>query len=286
MKLKNNKNEIRAVKVIELKQIKKAIETEKHGPWTEKDLKPYIDDFIKETENMELLKGPNKDNINTVTFYEYFQTENEFCIVQELCNSNLGSLVLTRKDKNERFENEEIYKILSQLNNSFQILKKKNLSHKDLRLEKILYKINEKNNEYTFKLTSLEFNRRVNELLGGGDVRQNEKYKAPEILNNEIPTENISAKELNLLYQKSDLWSLGIIIFTLYFLDFPYEGNTPKEIYSNIRKNEKSRLNEINDNDLKDLLKKLLVEDREERIDWDGYFKHKFFSAEKWNKNK
>ena len=153
-------------------------------------------------------------------------------------------------------------------------------------MEKILYKINEKNNEYTFKLTSLEFNRRVNELLGGGDVRQNEKYKAPEILNNEIPTENISAKELNLLYQKSDLWSLGIIIFTLYFGEFPYEGNTPKEIYSNIRKNEKSRLNEINDNDLKDLLKKLLVEDREERIDWDGYFKHKFFSAEKWNKNK
>ena len=35
----------------------------------------------------------------------------------------------------------------------------------------------------------------------------------------------------------------------------------------------------------KDLLKKLLNEDRDERIDWDGYFKHRFFAEEKW-KNK
>ena len=273
------------MKVIDLKPLKKAIETEKHGPWTEKDLKPYIDDFIKETENMELLRGPNKDNINTVFFYEYFQTENEFCIVQELCDGNLRSLLKTKKEKNKKFSSKEIYKILSQINNSFLILKKNNLSHKDLRLEKILFKKNGKDDDYTFKLTSLEFNRQVNELLGAGGVMQNEKYKAPEILNNEIPTKDISAKELNLLYQNSDLWSLGIIIFTLYFGEFPYEGNTPKEIFSNIRKNEKSRLNEINDNDLKDLLKKLLTEDRDERINWDGYFKHRFFSEEKW-KNK
>ena len=285
VRLKNNKNEVRAVKVIDLKPLKKAIEAEKHGPWTEKDLKPYIDDFIKETENMELLRGPNKDNINTVFFYEYFQTENEFCIVQELCDGNLRSLLKTKKEKNKKFSVKEIYKILSQINNSFLILKKNNLSHKDLRLEKILYKKNGKNDDYTFKLTSLEFNRQVNELLGAGGVMQNEKYKAPEILNNEIPSKDISAEELNLLYQKSDLWSLGIIIFTLYFGEFPYEGNKPEEIYSNIRKNEKSRLNEINDNDLKDLLKKLLTEDRDERINWDGYFKHRFFSEEKW-KNK
>ena len=55
-----------------------------------------------------------------------------------------------------------------------------------------------------------------------------------------------------------------------------------KEIYSNILKNEKARLNEIRDLELKDLLKKLLTEDKDERIDWDGYLKHKFFSDEKW----
>ena len=183
------------------------------------------------------------------------------------------------------FTEKEIYKILSQINNSFQILKNNNLSHKDLRLEKILYKKNEKSNDYIFKLTSLEFNRKVNELLGGGGVMPNEKYNAPEILNNDIPTENISSEKINLLYQKSDLWSLGIIIYLLYFGYFPYEGHTAKEILSDIRKKEKSILNEINDNDLKDLLKKLLNEDRDERIDWDGYFKHRFFAEEKW-KNK
>ena len=290
--IKSNKNESRAVKVIELRKIKKAIETENRRPCTDKDLKPYIDDFIKETENMELLRGPNKDNINTVLFYEYFQTENEFCIVQELCKGNLRFLLQERKKEKEKekknkeiFTEKEIYKILSQINNSFQILKNNNLSHKDLRLEKILYKKNEKSNDYIFKLTSLEFNRKVNELLGGGGVMPNEKYNAPEILNNDIPTENISSEKINLLYQKSDLWSLGIIIYLLYFGYFPYEGHTAKEILSDIRKKEKSILNEINDNDLKDLLKKLLNEDRDERIDWDGYFKHRFFAEEKW-KNK
>lgn len=42
------------------------------------------------------------------------------------------------------------------------------------------------------------------------------------------------------------------------------------------------RLNEINDPELKDLLKKMLTEDKDERIDWDSYFSHKFFSREKW----
>ena len=99
---------------------------------------------------MELLRGPNKDNNNTVLFYEYFQTENEFCIVHELCDMSFKRLVLEKienkekKDKKEKkeikegFKVRDIYNILSQLNNSFRILKDNNLSHKDLRLETVL----------------------------------------------------------------------------------------------------------------------------------------------------
>ena len=92
----------------------------------------------------------------------------------------------------------------------------------------------------------------------------------------------ISEKKLNYLYQKADIWSLGVIIFILYFGEFPYEGKKPKEILSNILKNENARLNEINDRELQDLLKKMLKEDKDERIGWEEYFSHKFFSKEKW----
>ena len=59
----------------------------------------------------------------------------------------------------------------------------------------------------------------------------NEKYKAPEILLGEISGKEISEEELNLKYQKADLWSLGVIIYILYFGNFPYEGKNAKEIY-------------------------------------------------------
>ena len=116
--------------------IRKAIENEKGSPCTKDDLKIYIDDFIKETQYMELLQGPNKDNINTLIFYEYFQTENEFCIVRELMGDNLNKFLF----KKGKLNVEEIHNILIQLNNSFRILYNNNLSHKNLRLENILTK--------------------------------------------------------------------------------------------------------------------------------------------------
>ena len=280
-KVKSKKTgEYRAIKAIDLKLIKIQIERSTYQPCTPEKLNVYIDDFITETKNMEICRGINKDNINTVIFYEYFQTEDEFCIVEELCDLSLMHQILEGK----KFSVQEIYQILTQLNNTFKIIKDENLSYRGLRLDKILIKINEKG-EYIYKLNGLSYDKKIYTLLGAVGVMRNDKYKAPELLNNELSSKNISLNELNLKYQKADIWSLGIIIFILYFGEFPYEGNKARDILSNIRKNEKSRLNEINDPELKDLLKKMLTEDKDERIDWDSYFNHKFFSSEKWTKS-
>ena len=106
----------------------------------------------------------------------------------------------------------------------------------------------------------------------------NEKYIAPEILSGQISGKEISEEELNLKYQKADLWSLGVIIYILYFGNFPYEGKNAKEISINISVVGKSKSNDINDNGLRDLVKKLRTYEVNERIDWKGYFSHKFFS--------
>ena len=260
-----DREESRAVKVIDLKKIRKEIGKTFLRPCTAEDLKPYIDDFIKETKNMELLLGNNNDK-NAVIFYEYFQTKDEFCIVQELCDGSLNALSITKKT----FTVQEIYQILTQLNNPFGILHKNNISHKDLRLEKILIKKNEKG-ENIYKLTGLEFNRKVNELLIN-IITTHDKYNAPEILRGEIA--NKSEEEINKIYLKADLWSLGVMIYLLYFGVFPYNGRNDND---NISKN----INNISDNDLQDLVKKLLTKDKDKRIDWVGYFKHQFFSNDK-----
>ena len=64
----------------------------------EKELKEYKDVFLEEIENMKLIEGENKENQNTVQFYEYFNNEKEFCIVMELCDGDLFELLSNKKD--------------------------------------------------------------------------------------------------------------------------------------------------------------------------------------------
>ena len=196
--------------------------------------------------------------------------------VQELCEGSLNRLL---REKKKTFTANEIYEIFTQLNKSFRILCENNLSHKDIRLEKILIKTNERG-EKIYKLTELEFNRRVEEILGDSGFMAHEKNKAPEILNSVLTPQEISEEE----YQKADLWSIGINIYLLYFGKFPYEGNNANEIMDKINKNPFARIDEIVEDDLKDLVRKLLRKEKDKRIDWKGYFEHKFFSREKKEK--
>ena len=270
--------EYKAIKVINLNQIRTLFEGKFLRPCTKEDLKVYIDDFIDEIKSSELRRGPNKENINTLIYEQYFQTDDEFCIVEELCDGDFLQL----KEKKGKFTVKEIYQIFIQLNNTFKIIQENNQSVRDLRLEEILYKKNETEDGYVYKISNFEKDKKIIELLKSSGSITSDKYKAPEILENDIQKKKMTPEELNALYQKAYLWNLGVIIFMLYFGEFPYEGNSPKEILSNIKKNEHSLFNEISDIDLKNLLKKLLTEDKDDRIDWNGYFNHTFFSEEKW----
>ena len=274
--------EYKAIKVINLRQIRTLFKGKHSGrDCTDEDLKAYIDDFIEEFKISELRRGSDRENIYTLIYEQYFQTKDQFCIVEELCDGDLLKL----KIEKGRFEAKEIYQIFNQLNNTFKIFKTiqdYNQYVRDLKLEEILYKKDINGGGNIYKISNFSSNKKINELLTSGGLIPNYKYKAPEIL--EIlynPEKSKSSGDLNSLYQKAYLWNLGIIIFLLYFGDFPYEGESPKEIHDKIMVDEKNKLNEIIDSELKDLLKKLLT-DRDERIDWNDYFHHKFFSEDKW----
>ena len=119
----------------------------------------------------------------------------------------------------------------------------------------------------------------MNELLIN-IITTHDKYNAPEILRGEIAKK--SEEEINKIYLKADLWSLGVMIYLLYFGVFPYKGSKAEDILKNINNDNISRnINNISDDDLQDLVKKLLTKDKDKRIDWEGYFKHQFFSNDK-----
>ena len=270
--------EFKAIKAINLKRIKTLFQSKYNIPFTKEHLKDYISDFIEEFKSSELRRGPKKENINTIIYEQYFQTDDEFCIVEELCDGDLLQL----KEKKGRFKAKEIYQIFNQLNNTFKIIQKYKQNVRDLRIEEILYCKNKEGKEYIYKISNSKNDKKIIQLLNANGSIADNKYKAPEILEILSNPEKRTQEELNSLYQKAYLWNLGIIIFILYFGKFPYKGDNPKEILGNINKDEKTKLNEIDDNDLKDLLKKLLTDDKDERIDWNDYFNHRFFSEEKW----
>ena len=96
---------------------------------------------------------------------------------------------------------------------------------------------------------------------------------APEILKGEE----------NLISYKSDIWSLGIIIYYMLFKEYPYNGNE----YQIIQQIEsKKQLKTINNKDLDDLIKQMLIQNINERITWEKYFQHPFFQIDNSNQFK
>ena len=195
----NNKDEYRAIKIIDFKTIRSAFSRQYLRHPTEQDMKIYINYLITETENMELIGGQNETNINTVKFYEYFITNTEFAIVMELCDSDLRKISV---EKNKTYSPDEIYNILAQLNNTFRIMAKYNLIHRDIKLENILVKYDHTNNNTIFKLTGYELSKQILNLVEKFHGKIGAfHYMAPEILKGE-PFD-----------QKCDLWSLGVCMY-------------------------------------------------------------------------
>ena len=74
---------------------------------------------------------------------------------------------------------------------------------------------------------------------------------------------------------KSDIWSLGVIIYYLSFNEYPYNGITEVQINKDIHSGKK--LKKSNDDKLNDLLDKMLYIEPFYRINWEMYFNHPFF---------
>ena len=262
--------ELRAIKIFDKSKVRKEFKRKNFREATEENIKPYIISFINEINHMKMVEGDNNENINTVKFYEYYDNENEFVIVMELCDDNLLSLITRR---NEKLNIEEIYKILCQLNNSFKIIAKNQLIHRALNLDNILVKyLNDEKTKFIVKLKLTNDSCLVGNLSDIAKIKQaniNLNYFAPELLKSDSYLEKI------------DLWSLGIIIYVMAFKHTPFVGENIVDILNQIKDIKKIFEKKTESPELDDLLKKLLVENPQKRLNWNQYFNHPFFNKEK-----
>ena len=224
----------------------------------------------KEIEIMRLM-----DHENSVRLIENFETEDNYNIVMELCDTDLDVVLQKHFNKKKRGFNElELWLIMNQFNKIFLKMTKINVIHRDLKLKNIMIKY-DKNVEilgFIIKLSDFGFSKVLNDEDITSTLLGTPSTQAPEIKN---------GKGYN---KKCDLWSIGVIIFSLLFNRLPFKSKRKSDLFVEIANWKGVELPKDNNNPItetcSDLIKKLLIKEPEKRIEFEAYFNHKFFSEE------
>ena len=182
-----------------------------------------------------------------------------FNIVTELWDTTLEKHVI---NLGGALTIKEIKEIFSKLNIGFREMYNNDIIHGDLNLKNILVKYKE---DDTIIPKISNYGRKIlfNEKLGL--MHCDTFYSAPELLSGEKYT------------HKVDLWSIGIMLYRLFFGEFPYKGKTQVAIYNQIINQvpiKKRGKNDLFD----DLISKLLRVNPNQRMDWNDYFSHEFWT--------
>lgn len=224
---------------------------------------------------LELEISLDLDHKNIVKCYEIFKSNNGWYIVNEYCNWGTFVDIIKEFKKLDKV-NREIYAhiYLSQLRDAIYYLHKKGILHRDLKPANILISKSKESEEEVVKLADFGFARYFDftpeNLSGDEDMNAticgSPIYMAPELILRE--TYNI----------KADLWSFGVIMYELLYGINPYES--PKNIRQlGLRmKNQQIKFPEMYSERCIDLMKRLLKVEPRERIGWDDFFDHDWFS--------
>ena len=259
------------MKIFKLNEIKEKLKkkylTDEITDEIKEEFKKFTKGLINEIEYMKIC---SRNNNYSVEYYEYFQDENILGIVMELCDDNLTNIISKKK---EGFNRKEIYEIMYQLNKTFKIMNEKKIIHRDIKLDNILIKY-EKNNILNFvcKLADYGISKKLNNFTKCQTYAGTVMTMAPEILKNEGENKEYS--------DKCDLWSIGVIIYQLFFKRYPYYGEIGNAILNKIKNQGQKVLKKTGYFKLDDLISKLLIEDPTKRISWNEYFNHPFFKDE------
>ena len=206
-----------------------------------------------------IMKNISSHCENSVKLLDFLRDEKYYFLIMEKCESNLEILI---NDSKNGLDIKTIKNIMNQFNKTMKYMIDNHIIHRDIKPLNLLLK--KEKDSFKVKLCDYGFSKYIEEVSSSdlGTII----YKAPLLYK--------SDKDEKF---KCDLWSIGIMLYKMYFKHLPFKK---LQIYTDLMKNkniEIEKLKLIKDNSLKDLISKLIVVDYKKRIDWNDYFNHNFF---------
>lgn len=218
--------------------------------------KKKVEENVKKELN--ILKRLNHNSIVQIHDY-FFDNKNKiiYIIMDYYKNGDFSNFIKGKVLK-------EIFakKYMIQLKNGLKYLYENNIMHRDLKPQNIL--LDDNNN---LKITDFGFARYVKDDMLINTLCGTPIYMAPEIIKHKTYT------------NKSDLWSLGIIMYEMIFGKLPFKASNFIQLLKSINKNNicYSYPNIEISIECEQLLKSLLQIEPANRITWIDFFEHNWF---------
>ena len=197
---------------------------------------------------------------NIVHFEHYFEDNDNVFLLLELCsNKSLNELLKRRKVLTEL----EVQVYVLQIIKALKYLHNHRIIHRDLKLSNLFLSENMELKIGDFGLaTKLDFEGEKKRTVCGTP-----NYIAPEILDGKFGYSF-----------EVDIWSLGVIIYTLIIGKPPFETDNVKETYKKIKLNKYSfPINSVISDYAKNLITDILVTDPSKRPTLDDILESDFF---------
>ena len=205
--------------------------------------KALLDPQKKNTVHNEIKILKQLNHINIVKLYEVIDTPIFLYLVMEYIEG-ISLLDKIKKDTNHFFEEQRALKLFVQILKAIIYCQNKNICHRDIKLENILIIKDD-----IIKLIDFGFAVKTDKETFQNLLCGSPSYMAPEIVNKE-----------NYIAQYSDIWSLGVLFYSMLYGRFPFKGKNQEELFKKINEAKVEFPDDIEVNDkIKILLKKILV---------------------------
>ena len=223
----------------------------------EKERMTDKDDKIRVKREFDMLSKFNHPNVILVT--EIFESVDSYYSVMEYCEG--GELFNYIVEKKRLSENETSF-FYFQIINGLEYIHSLGIVHRDLKPENLLL-----TKEHLLKIIDFGLS---NYFVDGQETLLATPCGSPCYASPEM----VSGKKYNGI--KIDIWATGIILFAMLCGYLPFEDKDNEVLFDKILEC-KIEFPEFLSDESKDLIKKILVIDPEERIDINGIKKHSFF---------